>query len=600
MTRNQPRERSNSNESTTEPKDNDRRGQSRRFALLATVGLLVTIPYAAEGRSTFMARLEAEALAGPAIDQTISLYFNYFPGDGEAIVRSAVSYDPEFLHVSAASSATGQVDLSRHGEITIDYQEAPLGWGATDTLRIAMAAAALSADVPLETAIYTTADPGDLAHTVRLELDIVPALDLALAWEPAALLPNESATLEVTIKNASQREISGLSWTWPNLLFRTDSEQWEQPLVPGQERVLSYDVRLSPDAQDSIVVLGKALTDGLLGSPLPEIVIRIAPAPLVQVSTREEFLLLGKKGTIDYALVNESSDTVRVGAVQIDVPAGFDVLAVTGGSASFSAVGDAGGSRIAVDEPFSLPPGGSFTMFVDTVPNRIGPFAWESRFRPAGHEAFVKLKGDVIVNVSQRFEFEELTSSRPPDVVLTDLEAVSSALRERIAHGLEGLPPATDTRITLRSEEGEDEQTWFIDELLAEALLERGYSIVVAPAEADSTMSVLSYRLVDARAVYTIPGVGWRSLMMKSAPQRRESTADLLVQLTSSRIDGGGLLWARRINAFRVDDVPREGSRWLGDSEAVARSTVSPDNTILELGLSGLIATGLVLVFFAP
>ena len=205
------------------------------------------------------------------------------------------------------------------------------------------------------------------------------------------------------------------------------------------------------------------------------------------------------------------------------------------------------------------------------------------------------------VNVGRRFELEELISSSTADVVLTDLEAMSLALRERLARELEGLPPATDTPIVLRSEQDKNTHAWIIDELLAAALLEKGYRVVLTPVEADSaSISVLSYRLVDARAVYTIPGVGWRSLLLQSAPQRRESTGDLFLRLTSSRIDGGGLLWAHRINAFRLDDVPGEGSRWLGDSEVVERSTVSPDNKILELGLSGLIATGLVVVFFAP
>ena len=579
-----------------------RRRQTWRISAVAAVVFLLT-PFTAEGRSTFTAQFEANAVAGPAIEQTISLYFTYFPGDGEAIVRSRVSFGGQVIGVSAVSAVMGRANLSESGEISVEYAEAPLGWGATDTLRIAMAASSMPADVPVVTAIYTTADVEARAHEVSLELGVVPALDLELALEPGELLPNESATLKVKIGNLDREEVLGISWIWPETLSLVEAEEWGQPLEPDQERSLSYDVRVSPQAQDSIIVVGRADASGLLGSPLPELVIYIAPAPEIRIDMPEEFLLLGDPVAIEFVLSNPTAHTIHVSAVEIDVPAGFEVSPAASESVPFSVSTEQDGAKswITVNEPFSLAPEGSHTLSVDAVPNRVGPFAWESRFRAEGHREFVKLRGNPIVSVRRPLDAEDFSADSAADLVLTDLEAVSSALQERLDRGLDNLALASATRIVLRSDEKETEQTWIIDELLTAALLDKGYRVVIAPAEEDSgNVAVLSYRLVDSRAVYSPPGVSWRSLLLQTGSQLREATGDLFVRLTESQSEGGKLLWAERINAYRADDVAGEGSQWLGDSEVVERSTVSPDNKILEVGLSGLIATGLVLVFFAP
>ena len=55
--------------------------------LVVVVALWVAVA-PASARSTLSARLDQPAIAGPALDQQSILYLHYFPGDGEAIVRS--------------------------------------------------------------------------------------------------------------------------------------------------------------------------------------------------------------------------------------------------------------------------------------------------------------------------------------------------------------------------------------------------------------------------------------------------------------------------------------------------------------------------------
>ena len=43
-----------------------------------------------EARSTLTARFAHKAIAGPGLDQQAMLYLHYFPGDGEAVVRTVL------------------------------------------------------------------------------------------------------------------------------------------------------------------------------------------------------------------------------------------------------------------------------------------------------------------------------------------------------------------------------------------------------------------------------------------------------------------------------------------------------------------------------
>ena len=565
--------------------------------------LIAQSPLPADSRSTFAARWQSEAIAGPVIPQELALYLSYFPGDGEAVTETHLRFEPKELQISEVTSRAGAVSIGP-GEVKISYTDSPFGFGATDTLQIALATSRLAADVPVEISITTTADTEKPAHMVRRGLAVLAPAALDVEFSPQHLVPNERTALELTVANVSDRTITGIRWHWPSELAVVDgASEWGEALEPGGKRTLSFDVEVSPTASRQIVLGGQIQAQGLHGSPLPEIFVPVMPAPRIRVWYEADFLELGETVAIQFTYYNPGLDTVRVEAVEVDVPKGFEgIRAALGSVVSGLVVGDAAEEfSILIDEPFELAPGAEFTMSLEAVPTRLGPFAWRSRFLPENATGFVDLEGEVTVNVIRSFDVDE----EVPTVgqIATDLEAVSAALSERLLRELDDLALEPGSRIVLEAEQKKDDRTWLVDELITASLLENGYRVNVtgSDAGADAGNSVLSYRVVDARAVYNPTGVSWRSLLMRSSPQRREVSGDLFIQLrNSSSAARAGVVWARRISVFTADSVPGEGSRWLGDSEAIKRSTVAPDNKLLELGLSGLIATGLFLVFFAP
>ena len=62
----------------------------------------------------------------------------------------------------------------------------------------------------------------------------------------------------------------------------------------------------------------------------------------------------------------------------------------------------------------------------------------------------------------------------------------------------------------------------------------------------------------------------------------------------------GDLTWARRVQTYRADPVPARGPEWSGGSAEVERTVIPRSHRAIEVGLSGVIAGGLFLVFFAP
>ena len=560
-------------------------------------------------RSTFTAHFESEAVAGPGITQSVKLYLDFFPGDGEAIVRAEIAFEPDAVVLSAIRSTAGNSELYEPGLLVVDYQTAPLGWGSRDTLQIDLVAGIRSADVIWEGEIFSSADvAGAAAHKSVFRLSVQEPVSVDVEWEPKSLLPGVSTSLEVRFRNRDKRgrAVEGISWSWPDWL-ETDAperEIWENSLEPDSSLSSTYRVSVTPEAAGSVALKGRAETPELKGSPLRDIVIDIAPVPRASVRTSESFLILGEPADIEYACHNPTADTILIDALEVTVPDGFDDVATSlakdgTATAKVSSLDDER-RAIVVESIGPLAPGEAFTLSVTATPKRTGPYAWVGRFRPQGASDLVRLEGDVTVNVVRPPEADNAKGEETPGGDLfTDLESVRMGLEANLSTALDDLPLQTGDRVTLKSDNKKDDKTWIVEELLTSALLNRDYQVVVGEVAEGS--AVLSYRLVDSRAIYSPSGVSWRSMLFQSQTQQRESLGDLFLRLESGVAAGKiRVAWARRIRAYRRDSVPAEGSRWLGASEVVDRSTVYPDNKILELGLSGLIAGGLVLVFFAP
>ena len=77
-----------------------------RLILLVT---LTGIPRPVDARSSFTARF-ADAVAGPGLEQTTRLIFDYFPGDGEAIIgmQGTIAGGMRFVDIT---SVRGQAQL---------------------------------------------------------------------------------------------------------------------------------------------------------------------------------------------------------------------------------------------------------------------------------------------------------------------------------------------------------------------------------------------------------------------------------------------------------------------------------------------------------
>ena len=76
----------------------------------------------------------------------------------------------------------------------------------------------------------------------------------------------------------------------------------------------------------------------------------------------------------------------------------------------------------------------------------------------------------------------------------------------------------------------------------------------------------------------------------------RTASGDLLLRLESA---AGTVDWVDRVRAYRNDVVDDRQVNWLR-SEDVVYAEVNPGNKVVELGLSGSIAIGLLAIFFVP
>ena len=555
----------------------------------------------AEARSTFSARFDPETVAGPGTTHDLLLALSYFPGDGEGIVRARIGFDPGSVRLVSAHSALGVLIQSVSG-FEIDYSGRPLSEAVSDSLSIVLVPTAESTDVPFEGRLYSSADAEAVAHRVSVALRVRPPADLAMSARPNHVYPGEQVAMEFRFHNLhSDLPVSGLRLDWPDGISpdgRGDDLS-ERAIGPGDSTAAVITCRIG-GAGPRVDLLGGRVTSGEVhGSPVGPVEVYVAGLPALR-STTAERLQVGIEQRLSLEWHNPvANDTLKAQAFRVSVPASFADVSVVGDVASSAAFlrERADGSReVVVEDPLPLEPGGRLSFELQAIPQRPGPFAWTGSFVPEGRAAAVSAGGDgVLVWVDPAEGGLAISDSGDDDVVPTDLEAVTMAMHDLLIHEIAGAPLASGDRVRL-SPTHKGTRSWVVDELLTEALMENGVTVALSsPAEEGDGMATLYYRLVDARVVYAARGGALKSVFGPET-RSRAASGDLLLRL--ERADGS-VDWARRVQASRTDVVSERQMAWLG-SEDVVHEEVKPGNKILELGLSGSIAVGLLLIFFAP
>ena len=566
---------------------------SRTVRFCALPLMLVTLgwPSEADGRSTVVARFLPDVVVGGAAGQVAHLHLHYFPGDGEAIVAAAIDFDPQQLQVHGVDAALGQA-VADGGSLRVSYAEQPVGAEATDTLDITLVAGASDPGLTWRIQAYSSLET-EAAHTTSAKLGVQPPVEVEAACLPRLLYPGENATLEVVLRNADAlgRAVTDVSWHWPDALSPLDDQApaWGESLLPGDERSLRYRVRVDVDAIPAEVKLkGSVQTDRVAVSPLTDIPLEVLIAPQLQMRWQACPQESGQLGVLICAWQNRGAATMELAALRLEAPHGISDLKVEAGSLDVAITRE--GQQIDVTGPVSLRPRESLPVELRFTPERPGPFQWQGWYRPAGHPELIPAAGQTRVEVILAQGEESSRGQGGPQ--LTDVEMVNEALCESLGRVLADLPLGDGARVELEAD-ASSQKNWIVEDALTHALMAQGYRPVLE--NSGQTCSVLHYRLVEAKVVYTPRRGGWNPFR---DGYRRESYGDVLLKLE----DGGAhnVVWARSVAIRDMDEVSSDAHKWLGSAKAVDRTEVEPDYRVVEMSLSGLIVGGLFFVFFVP
>ena len=261
----------------------------------------------------------------------------------------------------------------------------------------------------------------------------------------------------------------------------------------------------------------------------------------------------------------------------------------------------------------SLDAGAAIRVTLEAVPQRPGPFTWQSACKPLGREHFIPLRGANTIRVVWREMAQARGGSKQTP---TDLQLINQAFVRALDHQMDALPLSPGTRLFLQAEDRKNEANWVVEDALIEILQERGYQVLVRQPE-DSLADVVYYRLVRARAVYSPtsrqlsqPPARWypplrarmvypqtpRRLLPWRNKQQREAYGDLFLRMetTADRI----VRWDRRVQAYSSDMVPKGLHEVLGGGDMVEQTVLKPENKAIVRGLSAGILGGLFYIFF--
>ncbi len=554
----------------------------------------------AGARSTLSVRLDQPTIAGPALYQQSILYLHYFPGDGEAIVSAELRCLGN-ARLQNVRSALGKAQLAE-ASVGIDYAARPVAGERIDTLYIDLVAAEVK-KIGWFAAIYSSLDPqGTPAHQIEFDLVVRPPPAVSWSIEPQRVYQGERFDLRTIVRfdGASGAPLEELSWNWPPELSwpKGDAPQhWEGSLAAGQSDTLSWAVRVAPTHLGPLPLAVTARVSGQSPVDLATQHLQVDPLPVMALepgfimAAEPGFMEVGKRGPITCIWRNESADPIGLAALRLQVaPAFSDVSLVEGplGAALMQSDEDAAPSLL-VSGLDSLGAGAAIRVTLEAVPQRPGPFTWQSACKPLGREHFIPLRGANTVRVVWKATAQAQGGAKQTP---TDLQLINQAFVLALDHQMDALPLSPGTRLFLRAEDHKNEANWVVEDALIETLQRRGYQVLVRQP-GDAPADVFYYRLVRARVMYSPTP---RRLLSWGNQQRREAYGDLFlrVETTADRI----VRWDRRVQAYSSDMVPKGLHEVLGGGDMVEQMVLKPENKAIVRGLSAGILGGLFYIFF--
>ena len=405
------------------------------------------------------------------------------------------------------------------------------------------------------------------------------------------------------------RPIASILWELPEAVQVLDGARESElapPLEGGDSVAVVLDLRARTGATERVSLKGMLVSRAVYGSPLPAVELELLPVPGASAAFSGGNALKGSTSELQFTWRNDSHASIPVREFRAPIPDSFrDISIMDGSGEAVRAEVESNPSEQAVSlgwpaawphlvvrpESGELAPGGRVRVTLVLRPTRSGLFACESAFYPDAGGGFVPLSGEVAVRVVEEEPRGKQAGGAKPEAG-TDLEAVQGALQAQVRRELADFPLAAGSRIDLEAAK-KDDRNWIAEDVLTSELIRKGYRVAVDSAdEGGDSGASLSYRVVDARVVYMQKG--WNPLAPK---RRREAIGDLFLAFENT---GRELSWIRRIQGYGVENVPSEGTRWLGGSETVDRVTVETGNKAVEVGISALIVGGLFFVFFVP
>jgi len=553
----------------------------------------------ANARSTFTVRASTPGIAGPEISHVLTLYLHYFPGDGEAIVRSEIVFDPQQVNIAKVVSSLGKSKITSK-TIEVDYAEQPVGSKGVDTLAVVLQAQQAPALLNLQGRIYSSLDYGaQSAHSLDFQLAVQPPVEMSATLTPLQLFPGEKVNLQAVLynKDAAGRGVRQVRWQWPDGLVVVAGDtlsQWEGALASGTRDTLNWTVKVDRSEPGRLALAARARTDEVAGTPLLLPQLEVLPVPIPQLEYVDGTMEVGQAATFVYRWDNPAASAIAVEALTIEIPTTFSGVEVIdppdGLTVTQPIKGQSG--RIRLDGKQILTAGGTIRLTLRVRPERPGPFAWRSWFRPVGHTEIPLLAGKVKVDVAGATL--PIVDLNKEERFITDLEFMSAAFKTALGRELNGLPLAPGTQVRLQPEEKGD-KNWIVDDLLTRTLMDDGFVVTLKePVEGSQKVHNLYYRLADSKVIYSKVKKGWLPFI---SAQKREAQGNLFLRLTT---DQGQLAWVSQVKAFAAERVDVENVELLGDSKLVERAVIEPEHKLIERGLSASIIGGLVVIFFAP
>ena len=538
-----------------------------------------------EGRSTTVLRFSHEAIASPA-QQQISLYFQYFVGDGEAIVRSYLNYPEAELQINNAGSELGNARI-RSTHVEIDYSEAPLTGVRVDTLHMNVSALGTIRSVPLVVEIESSAVDG-VAHRHEASLRVEPGPQSVWSIIPQQLFRGEFAhlTLRVGHEDDLERLLREVQWILPEGIQPSKAEDlaWNGVVTVGDTLVETIEVKVDENLADEQRVGALVAVGELPPIPLEKLSLRVDPLPEAEVLA--DVIDVGQEQVVSFRWHNYSARSMPVNALRLEVNSAFSDVALVDEEAGARLEMQDGLRYVTVDEPGQLEPNEYVQIDLRVRPQRPGPFTWRAFARPQEREDFIPLTGDLLVMVA----WPERGKTARNRAVTTDLELVSASFLHALDEQMGLLPINRDVPIYLKGDVKND-ANWIVEDVLGEVVRARGHRLLVQEPEKGAEAAVIRYRLVSSRVVYSSGG----GLPLLKKSKVREAYGDLVLRLVDQRDQV--VRWERRIRSYKKDSVPGASADILG-GEAVKRAMIEADNKMVERGLSASIIGGLVYIFF--